>query len=202
MLENIISYISTLDPIVIYLVLIFFSFLENIFPPSPSDVVIVIGSTLIAHSPIGFIPILIATTLASSFGFIVMYFIGEFLGDRIIRKHRLKFITPELLEKTDKFFAKYGYNLIIINRFMPGTRAVVSFFSGVHKLKPVKTFLYASLSSAGWNILLISLGVALGNNISLIDKYLNAYSNFALWIMIVVGGFFVARYFIKKKRSK
>lgn len=202
MLENIISYISTLDPIVIYLVLIFFSFLENIFPPSPSDVVIVIGSTLIAHSPIGFIPILIATTLASSFGFIVMYFIGEFLGDRIIRKHRLKFITPELLEKTDKFFAKYGYNLIIINRFMPGTRAVVSFFSGVHKLKPFKTFLYASLSSAGWNILLISLGVALGNNISLIDKYLNAYSNFALWIMIVVGGFFVARYFIKKKRSK
>lgn len=202
MLESIISYISTLDPVVIYLVLIFFSFIENIFPPSPSDVVVVIGSTLIAHSPIGFVPILIFTTIASSLGFVVMYYVGEFLGERIIRKHRLKFITPELLEKTDKFFSKYGYNLIIINRFMPGTRAVISFFSGVHRLKPVKTFLYASISSAGWNILLISLGIALGNNISLIDKYLQTYSNIALWITIAVAGFFVVRYFIKKKFQK
>lgn len=202
MLEQLISYITSLDPILIYLVLIFFSFIENIFPPAPSDIVIVIGSTLIAHSPIGFIPVLIITTVSSAIGFVVMYLIGEFLGDKVIRQGKLKFISAELLKKTESFFAKYGYNLILINRFMPGTRAVVSFFCGVHKLKPARTFLYASLSSFGWNIILISLGFIIGNNVYLIDKYLNTYSNIVLWITIVVVGLFVIKYFVAKKKKK
>jgi membrane protein DedA with SNARE-associated domain len=201
MLQEIISYISTLDISVIYLVLFFFSFIENLFPPSPSDVVVVIGSTLIANSPVGFIPVLIVTTIASSLGFVVMYYLGEYLGDNLIRKGRFKFIKPDLLQKTDEWFAKYGYNLILINRFMPGTRAVVSFFCGVHKLSQPKTFLYASLSSLGWNIILISLGVALGNNISLIDKYLSTYSDIVFILLILVAGYFLIRFWLKGKRK-
>jgi membrane protein DedA with SNARE-associated domain len=201
MLQQIISYVSTLDPSVIYLVLFFFSFIENIFPPSPSDVVVVIGSTLIISSPIGFVPILLITTVASSIGFIVMYYLGEFLGDKLVRSGRFKFITPELLAKTDSWFAKYGYNLILINRFMPGTRAVVSFFCGVHRLKPIKTFTYASLSSFGWNIILISLGVALGNNLSLIDKYLHTYSDVAAIITFLIVGFILLSVWIKRKKK-
>lgn len=199
MLEQIISYISNLDPAIIYLVLFFFSFIENIFPPSPSDVVVVIGSTLIAHSAMGFIPILLVTSFASSLGFIVMYLIGEFSGEKIIRKGKLKFLKQEYLEKADLWFHKYGYNLILINRFMPGTRAVISFFCGVHRLKPIRSFIYAAVSSFFWNIILISLGIALGNNVHLIDKYLSTYSNIILVISILVVGFVVYKFWLKKK---
>jgi len=199
MLEQIISYISNLDPAIIYLVLFFFSFIENIFPPSPSDVVVVIGSTLIAHSAMGFIPILVVTSFASALGFIVMYFIGEFSGEKIIRKGKLKFLKQEYLEKADLWFHKYGYNLILINRFMPGTRAVISFFCGVHRLKPIRSFIYAAVSSFFWNIILISLGIALGNNVHLIDKYLSTYSNIILVISILVVGFVVYKFWRKKK---
>jgi membrane protein DedA with SNARE-associated domain len=199
MLEQIISYISNLDPAIIYLVLFFFSFIENIFPPSPSDVVVVIGSTLIAHSAMGFIPILLVTSFASALGFIVMYLIGEFSGEKIIRKGKLKFLKQEYLEKADLWFHKYGYNLILINRFMPGTRAVISFFCGVHRLKPIRSFVYAAVSSFFWNIILISLGIALGNNVHLIDKYLSTYSNIILVISILVVGFVVYKFWRKKK---
>jgi len=199
MLEQIISYISNLDPAIIYLVLFFFSFIENIFPPSPSDVVVVIGSTLIAHSAMGFIPILLVTSFASALGFIVMYLIGEFSGEKIIRKGKLKFLKQEYLEKADLWFHKYGYNLILINRFMPGTRAVISFFCGVHRLKPIRSFVYAAVSSFFWNIILISLGIALGNNVHLIDKYLSTYSNIILVISILVVGFVVYKFWLKKK---
>ncbi|MBI5808903.1 MAG: DedA family protein [Ignavibacteriales bacterium] len=199
MLEQIISYISNLDPAIIYLVLFFFSFIENIFPPSPSDVVVVIGSTLIAHSAMGFIPILLVTSFASSLGFIVMYLIGEFSGEKIIRKGKLKFLKQEYLEKADLWFHKYGYNLILINRFMPGTRAVISFFCGVHRLRPIRSFVYAAVSSFFWNIILISLGIALGNNVHLIDKYLSTYSNIILVISILVVGFVVYKFWRKKK---
>lgn len=201
MLQDIISYISTLDPSVIYLVLFFFGFIENIFPPSPSDVVLVIGSTLVAKSTVGFIPILLLTSVASALGFVLMYYIGKYFGERVIRSGKLKYIKQGTLGKTDLWFSKYGYNLILINRFLPGTRAVISFFTGVHNLKPGKTFLYAAVSSFIWNALLIFVGYLLGNNIDLIDKYLSAYSNFVLVIICLVIIYFLVKYFRKKKTA-
>jgi membrane protein DedA with SNARE-associated domain len=201
MLEQIISYIGSLSPILIYLVLFFFSFLENIFPPSPSDIVIIVGSTLIAHSAIGFIPILILTSIGSALGFIVMYYIGEYLGVKLIRSGKFKFITKELLDKADAFFHKHGYNIILINRFMPGTRAVVSFFCGVHRLKPTRTFIYAGVSSFLWNALLIFLGLQLGKNLDLVDKYLSKYSQIILGLTVLLIIFFIIKFWLKKKKA-
>jgi membrane protein DedA with SNARE-associated domain len=200
MLQDIITYISTLDPALIYVVLCFFAFIENILPPSPSDFVLIVGATLISNSTIGFVPILILTSIASGLGFIVMYLIGEYFGEKILRSGKLKFIKAESLEKADKFFHKYGYKIIIINRFLPGTRAVVSFFSGVHKLKPVPTFTYAALSSLLWNSLLIFLGIQLGNNLELIDKYLKEYSQIIFGILALTALVFLVKFILNKKK--
>lgn len=202
MLQNIISYISTLDPALIYVVLFFFAFVENIFPPSPSDFVVLIGSTLVAKSAIGFIPILLLTSVGSAIGFIVMYFVGEFLGNKLLRSGRMKFITQESLEKADRFFHKHGYNLILINRFLPGTRAVVSFFSGVHNLKPGRTFVYAAISSFFWNALLIFLGIQLGKNLDLVDYYLSKYSEVVFLLTGLVIAVLVVRYFLNRRKSR
>jgi membrane protein DedA with SNARE-associated domain len=202
MLQDIITYISTLDPALIYVVLCFFAFIENILPPSPSDFVLIVGATLISNSTIGFVPILILTSIASGLGFIVMYLIGEYFGEKILRSGKLKFIKAESLEKADKFFHKYGYKIIIINRFLPGTRAVVSFFSGVHKLKPVPTFTYAALSSLLWNSLLIFLGIQLGNNLELIDKYLKEYSQIIFGILALTAFVFLVKFILNKKKNK
>lgn len=202
MFENIISYISTLDKSLIYLIVFFFGFIENLFPPSPSDIVIVLGATLIASSTLSFLPILMLASIGSGIGFIVMYFIGKYLGENLIRNGKLKFIKPQSLDKADLWFHKYGYNIILINRFLPGTRAVVSFFAGFHRLKKLRTFIYAFVSSFVWNTLLIMLGIFLGNNIELIDKYLTTYSDIALILTLIVVLYFVIRYFVKKKRKR
>lgn len=202
MLQQIISYISTLDPALIYVVLFFFAFIENILPPSPSDFVVLFGATLIANSTLGFIPILLITSVGSALGFIVMYFIGEFLGEKLLRSGKFRFIKQESLDKADRFFHKYGYNIILINRFLPGTRAVVSFFSGVHKLKPTRTFIYAAVSSFVWNAILIFLGIQLGNNLELVDKYLSEYSQIILSITGLIIIIVLVRFWMKKKKSK
>jgi len=202
MLQQIISYISTLDPALIYVVLFFFAFIENIFPPSPSDFVVIVGATLIANSTLGIIPILLLTSVGSALGFIVMYLVGEFLGVKLLRSGKFKFIKQESLDKADRFFHKYGYNIILINRFLPGTRAVVSFFSGVHRLKQMRTFIYAAVSSFVWNALLIFLGIQLGNNLELVDKYLSKYSQIILAVTTVIIIIVLIRFWIKKKKSK
>ncbi|KAB2842050.1 MAG: DedA family protein [Melioribacteraceae bacterium] len=201
MLESILTFMNNLDPFWIYVILISFSFIENVFPPAPSDVVVIIGATLIASTTIGFFPILILTSFSSALGFILMYYVGKFFGDNILRKGKIKFIHRDDLEKTNAWFNKYGYKLIVANRFLPGTRSVISFFSGAHQLNVFKTFFYASISAFAWNAIIIYLGFLLGQNVDLIASYLKTYSNIILIITVIVILFFVVRYFIRKKKT-
>ena len=77
MIEQLFSFMQNIDPIYIYLVLFFFAFIENLFPPSPSDVVVIIGSSLIANTSISYLPVLITTSLGSTVGFMLMFYIGK-----------------------------------------------------------------------------------------------------------------------------
>jgi membrane protein DedA with SNARE-associated domain len=201
MLEQILSYINTLDPGWIFVILFFFSFIENVFPPSPSDVVVIIGATLIASTSIGFIPVLFVTSIGSSLGFILMYYMGKLFGEKILRTGRLKFINEHTLFKVDMWFGKHGYKLILANRFMPGTRSVISFFSGMHELHLGKTFIYSTISAFLWNAVIIFAGMKLGQNVELIDFYLSAYSNIILSLTLLVIVFFLFRYLYFKKKK-
>ena len=185
----------------IYLVLFLFSFIENIFPPSPSDVVVVVGASLIASTKMDFIPVLLITSIGSAMGFVLMYFVGKFFGEKVIRTGKLKFVSKQAMQNVDSWFNKYGYKLIAANRFLPGTRSIISFFSGVHELHLLKTFLLAALSAFLWNALIIYLGMEVGHNVELIDYYLNTYSSVILAITAVAALVFTIRYFIKRKKS-
>lgn len=192
---------NNLDPFWVYVILFSFSFIENVFPPSPSDVVVIIGATLIATTTIGYFPILILTSIGSALGFVLMFYVGKLFGDNILRKGKIKFIHRDDLEKTNAWFNKYGYKLIVANRFLPGTRSVISFFSGVNELNVFKTFFYASISAFAWNAIIIYLGFLVGQNIEQIDFYLRTYSNIILAITGIVILFFAIRYLIRKKKT-
>ena len=201
MLQDILLYMSNLDPVLIYIVLFLFAFIENVFPPSPSDVVVVIGASLIASTTMGYMPVLFITSFGSSLGFLLMYLVGKYGGEKIIRRGKLSFITEESLSKTDIWFNKWGYKLILANRFMPGTRSVISFFAGVYELEVLKTFILASISAFVWNAIIIYLGMAVGNNVEIIDYYLSTYSLLGTVLTIIIILLFVIRYFYKKKKK-
>jgi len=198
MIEHILDFISQLTPFWIYIALFFFSFIENVFPPSPSDLVIIVGGSLIGTGELHFIPTLLFTTFGSVIGFMTLFYIGTQLDRKIIQQGKIKFISIEGLTKVELWFKKWGYWIILANRFLPGTRSVISFFAGLSELEFKKTAILASISAFVWNAIIIYLGVIFGNNIEVIDGYLSTYSNIA-WIItgVVVAG--VALRFIYKK---
>lgn len=202
MIENILSFITDLTPFWIYIALFFFAYIENVIPPSPSDLVVIIGGSLIAANSIHFIPTLLITTIGSVLGFMTLYFIGSKLDQKVIRAGKLKFIPTEGLDKAELWFNQYGYFIIFANRFLPGTRSVISFFAGLSELNVKKTAILAAFSAFIWNAIIIYLGIIFGNNIKTVDKYLSTYSNIVLTVTIVIVLFFVTKYFIKKSRAK
>lgn len=200
MFENILSDISRLTPLWLYIVLFFFSFIENVFPPSPSDFVIIVGGSLIGTGTIHFLPTLVVTTLGSVLGFMTLFYIGSVLDKKVLHAGKIKFISLEGLDKVEKWFKKYGYGIILANRFLPGTRSVISFFAGMSRLDVKKTAIYCMISAFVWNALIIYLGFIFGHNVELVDKYLSTYSNIVLAITGLVILIIVVRFFFRKKK--
>ena len=194
--------LSRLDPVWIYTIIFFISFIENIFPPSPSDTVVVFGGALAAMGRGSFIAALIAGVAGSTLGFMAMYGIGKWFGKRILETGRLSFIPIENLHKAEEWFKKYGDLIIIANRFLSGTRAVISFFAGISQLNFVKTTILSFISSLVWYTLLVYAGYSLGHNWQKFFDYMNNYSAIVTGIIIILALVFLIRYIkTHKKRS-
>ncbi len=202
MIEHTLDFISALSPFWIYVALFFFSFIENVFPPSPSDLVVLVGGSLIATHSLHIIPTIIITTIGSVLGFMTLFIIGSQMDRRIVRAGKIKFISAGALDKAEKWFLKYGYFIILVNRFLPGTRSVISFFGGLSELDFKKTAFLAAISAFVWNSIIIYLGYFFGSNIHTVDGYLSTYSNIVLIITAAVILLFVIKSIFVKKKKK
>ncbi len=202
MFESILNQISSFPPVWIYITLFLFAFIENVFPPSPSDFVVVVGGSLIATGTIDFIPTLILTSLGTVIGFMVLFYIGSTVDKKVIHSGKFKFIPVDAIDKVEIWFKKYGYGIILANRFMPGTRAVISFFAGLSHLDVKKTIILSTISAFAWNTLILYLGYIFGDNVELVDQYLTNYTNIVIGITVIVALFFIIRFYLRKKKSK
>ena len=201
MFEDILNNISNFTPFWIYVTLFLFAFVENVFPPSPSDLVVVIGGSLVSTGVINFIPILLLTTIGSVIGFMVLFYIGSTVDRKVVHSGKFKYIPVDAIDKVELWFKKYGNYVILANRFLPGTRSVISFFAGMSMMDAKKTILLATISAFVWNAIIIYLGYIFGNNVSVVDKYLSTYSNIAIAISIGVALVFIIKFILSKKKN-
>ena len=202
MIEHILNYIAQLTPCWLLVALTFFSYFENIFPPSPSDLVVVVGGSLIGKGVISFFPTLFLTTLGSVAGFMTIYYIGSTLDKKVVKTHKLKFISIEGIEKVEAWFTKYGYWVIAVNRFMPGTRSVISLFAGLSELEVKRTIILSTLSALGWNMIILYLGMIFGRNVKKVDRLLDTYSDIVLAITAAAIIIYLIQFLIQKKKKQ
>ena len=202
MFEDILNNISSFTPFWIYVTLFLFAFVENVFPPSPSDLVVVLGGSLVSTGVISFIPALLLTTIGSVVGFMILFYFGSTVDRKVVHSGKYKYIPVNVIEKVELWFKKYGYYVIIANRFITGKRSVISFFAGMSMMDAKKTIVLAVISAFVWNAIIIYLGYIFGNNVSVVDKYLSTYSNIAIALTVVVVIIFVMKFYLSRKKNK
>lgn len=201
-LDSIVNFLSQVNPILIYLTVFFIAYIENIFPPFPSDMVVVFAGSLAVVAKTTFFATLFFATLGSVTGFITMYWIGRWFGSRIIETGKLKFIPIENIHRVERWFNKFGYFIIVINRFLAGTRAIVAFFAGMSVLNYRITFFLSGLSALTWNVILVYSGYIMGRNWREIAEYIETYWKIVtsgIIILIVLWTIFLI---VKKRKSK
>ena len=182
MLDYAVQFITHLPPLGVLAFVCFITFAENVFPPSPSDTILVFCGTLIGLGTVGFPSMLVSATLGSTLGFVVMYWIGQKYGARMIESGKFRFLPKEAVLKAEDWFRHYGFWVIIANRFLSGTRAVISFVAGISALPLGTTTLLSGVSAGVWNGILLFAGFTLGKNWTRMDDYLQLYGKVLLGV--------------------
>ena len=201
LIEQIITWLQQLSPLGILAIIFFFAFIENIFPPSPSDVLLVFGGTLIGLGTIDFTSMLVVATLGSTLGFMTAYGLGRYFEQRLLHGSVSRYLPVNTIAQVSSWFQRYGYGVIIVNRFLTGTRAVVSVFAGISKMNFAMTTLLCAVSAAVWNFLLLYLGKSFGKNWRSVMDYLSLYGEVVTVLVIILVLILVWKYFRQKRKA-
>ena len=199
-MDELLQWLLQIDPLWVYFFIFLFAFIENLFPPSPSDTLIVFAGALAAMEKGNFFLTLLSATAGSLLGFMTMFAIGRWFGNSIVEKKKIPFISLESVHRIEAWFGKYGYWLIVANRFLTGTRAVISFVAGMSNLAFGRTIALSAVSALVWNAILVYAGYSLGSHWEDIGSYLRTYSTIVTIIVILVIAAFAVRHVVRKRR--
>jgi membrane protein DedA with SNARE-associated domain len=163
--ESFLQWVAQLPGGAVYAVLVALSALENIFPPVPADIAVVLGAFLgrqgIVSAPLLGLLCWLGNT-ASSAG---MYFYARSHGRRFFATGwRRKLMPPEAIAALEKAYGRYGVYGIFVSRFLPGVRAAVTPFAGVAGMRPARALIPSASASAIWYAFLVTAGSVLAQS--------------------------------------
>lgn len=165
-------------------------FLENIFPPIPSEIIMPLAGYQAATGEMSIVTVILAGTIGAVLGIIPWYYLGHAFGEKRViwlaeRYGRWMTMTPEDVETADHWFRRHGYWAVIVGRLVPTVRTLISVPAGLSRM-PFWVFLgLSSIGTLVWTAGLAFAGYALGQNYEAIDSYIGPVSN-AVVIGIVV----------------
>jgi membrane-associated protein len=148
-----------------YLLLFLIIFCETglvLTPFLPGDSLLFLIGTFVAKGDFDFILITSLLIIAAILGDAVNYYIGSLFGRRIFTSGKVRFLKLEYLERTEKFFEKYGAKTIIIARFIPIVRTYAPFVAGVARYSYPQFLLFNVVGACIWVFSLVGVGFFLG----------------------------------------
>ena len=144
---------------------------------TPSEIILAFaGWMLIERHGItpAFIPLAgLYAGLGSAIGASITYWVARLGGRSVIdRFTKFFYISPSLIKKTDEQMHKWGTGLVLIGRFIPGVRTLISIPAGLAKIPFLRFFLATFIGTYIWCTILIGIGYTLGHEWMLISSYI------------------------------
>jgi len=165
-----------------YVILFLIIFSETglvVTPFLPGDSMLFIVGTMAASGFFNITLIFTVLVLAAVIGDSVNYAIGKFFGNHILLKFEGKYIKREHIEKTHRFYEKYGGKTIVIARFVPIVRTFAPFVAGIGNMTYSHFFMYNVVGGLLWVSIFVLGGFYFGN-IPFVQK------NFSVVVFLII----------------
>lgn len=182
--------------------------IENIFPPIPSEVILLFGGFMTTYSKLNIVLMIIFATLGSLIGAIVLYYVGKILNKERLKKivsgkiGKILRLKNSDIDKADQWFDTKGNKTVFFCRFVPIVRSLISIPAGMSEMPMGKFLLYTTVGSLIWNTVLIILGAIVGENWTSILNIFDTYSHIVAILLIIIFIVFIYIFYKKKKKIK
>lgn len=183
-----------------YLGIGFLMILESACIPVPSEIIMPFAGFLTISEKFSFFSVVFWGAFGNLIGSIIAYIVGMYGGRAFIEKYgKYVLLGKEELDKSQRFFIKYGSASIFFSRFLPIVRTFISLPAGIARM-PFKRFcIYTFIGCFIWSGLLVYIGRFLGDNWQSIEIYFRKFDWLVAAILIAgVVYFFYKKFKIKK----
>jgi membrane protein DedA with SNARE-associated domain len=162
MLDEFLDWLAGVPSVLVYLILIVLSALENVFPPVPADLAVALGAFLSQRGVTSAVAIGVLCWAANTASAAAMYYLGRRHAEFFRHGWPRHLLTPAAMATLEDAYRRHGALGIFVSRFFPGIRAAVTPFAGVAGLSPLRSLVPAALASAIWYAVLVAAGVFVG----------------------------------------
>lgn len=184
-LLDIVEWMTTLPPIWAYGIILGISWMENVVPPIPGDMVVVFGGYMAGLDLLDAPVVVVLASIGGTLGFMTMYAIGHRIGVGLLDPQRFRWLPKNRINRVRGRLKRQGFLIVAANRFLSGLRSVISLTVGMAHMNVAKTWLWSAVSSLAWCALLTGAGVIVGENWEVVSGYLQAWGSIILALVAV-----------------
>lgn len=171
--------------------------LETILPPIPSEVILPFAGFAAAEGSLNPYLAWVCATIGSLVGAMVLYVLGlKFSYERLHElagKRWFFLFGVRDLERGMTFFDRRGSLVVLVGRFIPLIRSIVSVPAGLDAMPLPRFLLLTGLGSGIWNAVFITIGYRLGPKYQVVEQYMGPISKVVVGVLVLVLVWLIVR---------
>lgn len=185
-----------------YLGVFFLMVLESMVAPVPSELVMPFAGFLVADGKMSLWLVILITSLASLTGSLLSYFVAYFGGKEVIHRFGKFFLLDKgELEWTERWFEKRGSITILVSRFIPVVRHVISIPAGLARMNLKHFVAYTLIGATIWNTFLLFVGIKLRERWELVHEYSSQLDVVIVALLVLGIAYYIYRHVKKHRQS-
>ncbi|MFN8650837.1 MAG: TerB family tellurite resistance protein [Gemmatimonadales bacterium] len=201
-MERLVAWLLELSSGTIYAVIGGTTLLENVFPPTPSDLAVALGGFLTQHGRVTAVAIWAIACTANLAGTVVVYLLSR-KYQKPFRRSRLgrQLLPADAIVALEREYLRFGIAGLFLGRLLPGFRAVVAPFAGLVNLPVASALIPITAATLVWYGFLVWVGTRLGAQWESISHFLGQLNR----TLAIVAGIFavvVAIVIWRKRRAR
>ncbi|RKW43435.1 MAG: DedA family protein [Moraxella sp.] len=167
-------------------------FLENVFPPIPSELIMPAAGFAAAMGKMNLVLVIIAGTLGSVLGALPLYYLGTVFDEKRLFSLAEKYgkyvlVKPSDVTNAQDWFHKYGKTVIFFGRMIPAIRSLISIPAGMARMPMLPFLVLTAIGSAIWTTILAYAGYILGANYEQVETFIEPISKIVVIVVLCIG---------------
>lgn len=203
MLDQVTHFIRNVVDAVGYPGLFLLIVLESTLVPIPSELVMPFAGYLAQQGRFSLPVVLVINSAAALIGSGLCYWLGAAGGKPLLLKYgKFILVRPKDIEKTETFFARHGKATVLIGRFLPVVRHIISIPAGIARMPLGAFFTQTFIGATIWGTVLIFIGYELGAQSDAVAESLKRVDLLIGAAILAVLVAFAIRFVVRRRRER